>query len=128
MDRVGLESNQQGQALAQEQASSSCPTIFHGVLPAGLSATARCETRTRPTANPNTTTKPLRPTIQDLHAAIGFEEPAEDADPIAPRDLRVKIPPGPGGAFRGQGCLLPFFQKVEQWLRQPGIGLTIPAR
>src|ERR1700681_4484664 len=35
---VGLESNQQGQAASQEQASSSWPVIFHGVLSFGASA------------------------------------------------------------------------------------------
>src|SRR5947208_17057346 len=30
---VGLESNQHGHAASHEQASSSCPVIFHGVLP-----------------------------------------------------------------------------------------------
>src|SRR5439155_13125682 len=29
---VGLESNQHGHAASHEQASSSCPVIFHGVL------------------------------------------------------------------------------------------------
>src|SRR6266403_2260089 len=32
---VGLESNQHGQAASQEQASSSWPVIFHGVLSFG---------------------------------------------------------------------------------------------
>jgi hypothetical protein len=32
---VGLELNQQGHAASQEQASSSCPVIFHGVLSFG---------------------------------------------------------------------------------------------
>src|SRR5947199_966931 len=34
---VGLESNQHGQAASHEQASSSCPVIFHGVLPSVFS-------------------------------------------------------------------------------------------
>src|SRR5215468_2413954 len=44
---VGFESNQQGHAASQEQASSRSPEIFHGVdLAAGLSSA-----RAGPTAN-----------------------------------------------------------------------------
>src|SRR5262249_12143036 len=43
---VGFESNQQGQAASQEQASSSCPVIFQGVC--FSSAAAGEATVTRP--------------------------------------------------------------------------------
>src|SRR5438093_12147593 len=40
---VGLELNQQGQAASHEQASSSWPVIFHGVLSFGSSAAPAVE-------------------------------------------------------------------------------------
>ena len=40
---VGLELNQHGQAASQEQASSSCPVIFHGVLSFGSSVALTVE-------------------------------------------------------------------------------------
>src|SRR5438477_2954875 len=43
---VGLEPNQQGHAASHEQASSSWPVIFHGVLSLG-SLAARSDTRQR---------------------------------------------------------------------------------
>src|SRR6266487_462626 len=42
---VGLELNQHGQAASQEQASSSCPVIFHGVLSFGSSVAPAVETK-----------------------------------------------------------------------------------
>src|SRR6266446_6403722 len=50
---VGLESNQHGQAASQEQASSSCPVIFHGVLSLGGSAA-----RTNPTKQKSAASAP----------------------------------------------------------------------
>jgi hypothetical protein len=41
---VGLESNQHGHAASHEQASSSCPVIFHGVLSCVLSDARPMET------------------------------------------------------------------------------------
>src|SRR2546421_10189979 len=41
---VGLESNQHGQAASHEQASSSCPVIFHGILPSVFSNARLVET------------------------------------------------------------------------------------
>src|SRR5207247_7195192 len=45
---VGLELNQQGHAASQEQASSSWPVIFQGVLSFGSFAARREPTRQRP--------------------------------------------------------------------------------
>src|SRR6184192_3103513 len=42
---VGLEPNQQGHAASHEQASSSWPVIFHGVLSFGLSAAPAVEAK-----------------------------------------------------------------------------------
>src|SRR6266496_988063 len=42
---VGLESNQQGHAASHEQASSSWPVIFHGVLSFGSSAAPAVEAK-----------------------------------------------------------------------------------
>src|SRR6266480_125548 len=42
---VGLESNQQGHAASHEQASSSWPVIFHGVLSFGSSAALAVEAK-----------------------------------------------------------------------------------
>src|SRR6266568_9053250 len=47
---VGLESNQHGQAASHEQASSSWPVIFHGVLSFGLSAALAVEAKQKKTA------------------------------------------------------------------------------
>src|SRR6266566_4024331 len=44
---VGLEFNQHGQAASHEQASSSWPVIFHGVLSFGSFATRRGDPRKR---------------------------------------------------------------------------------
>src|SRR5439155_23946714 len=41
---VGLESNQHGHAASHEQASSSCPVIFHGVLASVFSDARPMET------------------------------------------------------------------------------------
>src|SRR5260370_3488252 len=42
---VGLELNQHGQAASQEQASSSCPVIFQGVLSFGSSVALAVESQ-----------------------------------------------------------------------------------
>src|SRR6266496_4699388 len=42
---VGLEPNQQGHAASHEQASSSCPVIFHGVLSFGSSTALAVEAK-----------------------------------------------------------------------------------
>src|SRR5262245_41580501 len=104
---VGLEPNQQGQAALQRQASSSCPTIFHGVLSAaGFCATATGEAaRTIRIAADASMTR-LRAFI--IRPPSGEKGPTASALITQPRPRRqARTPRGPRAPAAGRWVMLP---------------------